>query len=93
MSGLKENWKQKLWYERIIFIAGLLSSVAVVVLAVLQLCNVWNDAAYAYIPLMSITMLSQAYENRNRSKSVAWFSLGTAVFIFIVWVLVAFVLR
>ena len=93
MSGLKENWKQKLWYERIIFIAGLLSSFAVVVLSVLQICDVWNDAAYAYMPLMSITMLSQAYENRNRSKGVAVFSLGTAIFSLVSWVLVAFVLR
>ena len=68
MSGLKENWKQKLWYERIIFIAGLLSCVAVVVLSVLQICDVWNDAAYAYMPLMSITMLSQAYEHRKKNK-------------------------
>jgi hypothetical protein len=93
MSGLKDNWKQKLWYERIIFIAGLLCSVAVLVLAVLQLCDVWNDAAYAYMPLMAITMLSQAYENRNRSKGVAVFSLGTAIFSLVSWVLVAFVLR
>ena len=93
MSGLKDNWKQKRWYERIIFIAGLLCSVAVLVLAVLQLCDVWSDAAYAYMPLMSITMLSQAYEHRKKNKGVAWFSLGTAIFIFVVWVLVAFVLR
>ena len=93
MSGIKENWKQRLWYERIIFIAGLLSCVAVVVLSVLQICDVWNDAAYAYMPLMSITMLSQAYEHRKKNKGVAWFSLGTAIFSLVSWVLVVFVLR
>ena len=92
MSTLKENWSTKLWYERIIFVAGLLSSVAVVVLAVLQLCNICPNAAYAYLPLMAVTMLSQAYENRKRSKFVAYSSVGTAAFLLAVWALVAFIL-
>lgn len=90
MEKLKKNWMGKLWYEKVIFIIGMLTSVTVVVLAVLQLCNVWEDAAYLYMPMLAVLMLVQAFENRKRSRGIAIFSLGVAVFISLVWVLLLF---
>lgn len=92
MGKLKENWNNKLWYEKIIFVIGMVCSVGAIVLAILQLCNVWEDSAYVYIPMMAVLMLVQAFDNRKKSRDLVILSLGVAVFISIVWFLILFVL-
>ena len=92
MIELIKNWSKMLWYEKIIFIIGMASAGSVVILALLQLFGVWKDAAYVYMPLMAMTMLVQAFQNRKQSKSIMFLSLGVAAFITVVWVLVLFVL-
>ncbi len=92
MSKLKENWSKKLWYEKSIFIVGMLCSVSVIVLACLQLFNVWENAGNVYMPLTALLMLVQALENRKKSRGLVILSLCAAVFIFMVWILVLFVL-
>lgn len=90
MGKLKENWNNKLWYEKIIFVIGMVCSVGVIVLAILKLCNVWEDSAYVYMPMMVAVLLMQAFENRKRSRGLMFFSLGVAAFISIVWIWVLF---
>ncbi len=59
------------------------ASVGVIVLAVLQILKIYTDAINIFMPLMGVTQLCQAYLQWNSSRKVAYFSLGTAVFIFI----------
>ena len=90
MSKIKEEWTRKLWYEKVIFVIGMMTAVTVVVLALLQLFNVWEDAAYLYMPMMAVLMLVQAFDNRKKSRGLVILSLSVAAFIGLVWILLLF---
>ena len=79
--------------HKIIFVISIIASLAVVVLAVLQIFDIWSQAinVYMHMPLMGVTMLCQAYMQWNNSRKVAYFSIGTAAFIFICTIVVFFV--
>ena len=80
---MKEKWKNVPLPQKVVAVISVLTSLAVVVLAVLQICGILQTAGNIYVPLMGITMLCQAYLMWNTSRKVAYFSIGTAVFIFI----------
>ncbi len=88
MKKLKEIWQQRTWYENAASIIGIPCSLAVVILAVLQLAGVWENAAYVYMPLTGIVLLTQAVQNWRKQRSVAIFSLCTAAFILAVAVFI-----
>ncbi|MBQ2988423.1 MAG: hypothetical protein IJD59_04890 [Clostridia bacterium] len=77
------KWKNIPLSHKIVTAISILSSLAVIVLAVLQLCGIWQTAGKIYVPLMGVTMLCQAYNLWNTSRKVAYFSIGTAIFIFL----------
>lgn len=79
---MKENWKKIPLPHKIVSTISILTSLAVIVLAVLQIFGIL-PAGRIYIPLMGVTMLCQAYLLWNTSRKVAYYSIGTAVFIFI----------
>ena len=68
--------------HKAVTILSLLSSLSVIALSLLQLFEVWTRAIDLCVPLMGVMMLCQAYSQWNRSRKVAFFSIGTAVFIF-----------
>lgn len=74
--------------HKIISAAALISSIGVIVLAALYLLNVWDNAAYAYVPLMGVNLACQAYTQWNPNRKIAWFNLGAALFIFVVYIAV-----
>ena len=69
--------------HKIVAVISILTSLSVVVLAILQMFDVWNEAINVYMPLMGVTMLCQGYLQWNNSRKLAYFSIGTAAFIFI----------
>ena len=77
--------------HKIVTVVSVLASLSVVVLAILQVFDVWDRAINVYMPLMGVTMLCQGYVQWNNSRRVAYFSLGTAVFIFVCAAVVFFV--
>ena len=77
--------------HKIIAVISIIASLAVVVLAILQIFDIWSQAIDVYMPLMGVTMLCQAYMQWNNSRKVAYFSIGTAAFIFICAIMVFFV--
>ena len=87
---MKSSWKEAPVMNKVVTVISILASLSVVVLAVLQIFDVWRDAANVYMPLMGVTMLCQAYMQWNNSRKVAYFSIGTAVFIFICAIVVFF---
>ena len=92
MSKLKGEWAKKSPWEKIFFVAGMVCAVSVIGLALLQIFDLWENSAYVYQPLMAALLLSQAYENRKRSRSLTIFSLIAAAFILLCWVLIVFFL-
>ena len=87
----KTKWKDTPLLHKVVTIISVLASLSVVVLAVLQMFDIWDRAINVFMPLMGITMLCQAYKQWNNSRKVAYFSIGTAVFIFICAIIVFFV--
>ena len=85
------KWKEAPLLHRIVTIISVLASLSVVVLAVLQMFDIREQAINVFMPLMGITMLCQSYMQWNNSRKVAYFSIGTAVFIFICAIVVFFV--
>ncbi|MBO5967995.1 MAG: hypothetical protein J6S14_05800 [Clostridia bacterium] len=77
--------------HKFVFVISIISSLAVVVLAVLQIFDIWNQAINISMPLMGVTMLCQAYMQWNNSRKVAYFSLGVAAFIFVCAIVVFFI--
>ena len=75
----------------IISVISIISSLSVFVLALLQIFDIWDQAIDVYMPLMGVTMLCQAYMQWNNNRKVAYFSIGTAAFIFICAIMVFFV--
>ena len=88
---MKTKWKDTPTSYKIVTIISILASLSVVVLAVLQMFDIWNQAINICVPMMGITMLCQAYMQWNTSRKVAYFSIGTAAFIFICSIVVFFV--
>ena len=87
----KTKWKDTPLLHKVVTIISVLASLSVVVLAVLQMFDIWDQAINVFMPLMGITMLCQAYMQWYNSRKVAYFSIGTAVFIFICAIIVFFV--
>ena len=88
---MKSKWKDAPLLHKIVTIISILASLSVVVLAVLQMFDIWNQAIDVSVPLIGITMLCQAYTLWNASRKVAYFSIGAAVFAFIYAIVVFFV--
>ena len=78
---MKKKWKDMPLLHKVASIISVVVSSAVIVLAVLQLFDVWSNAGYVYVPLMGINLLLQAYAQWKPNRSVAIFSLCAAVFI------------
>ena len=88
---MKTNWKNAPLLQKVVTIISIIASLSVVVLAVLQIFNIWEQAINVYMPLLGVTMLCQSYMQWNNSRKIAYFSIGTAAFIFICSIVVFFV--
>ena len=87
---MKTNWKNAPLLQKVVTIISIIASLSVVVLAVLQIFDVWDQAINVFMPLMGVTMLCQSYMQWNTSRKVAYFSIGTAAFVFICAIIVFF---
>ena len=88
---MKTSWKDTPLLHKVLTIISVLASLSVVVLAILQIFNVWDRAINVFMPLMGVTMLCQGCIQWNNSRKVAYYSLGTAAFIFICSIVVLLV--
>lgn len=87
---MKSKWKDMPLLHKVVTIASMLISLAVIVLAILQIFDIWTQAINVLVPLTGVTMLCQAYTQWNISRKVAYFSIGVAVFVFICAIAVFF---
>ena len=86
----KTKWKDTPLLHKVVTIISILASLSVVVLAVLQMFDIWNQVINICVLMMGVTMLCQSYMQWNNSRKVAYFSIGTAAFIFICTIIVFF---
>ena len=77
--------------KKTVTVISIIVNLAIVIFAVLQVTNVLDRAVDICVPLMGVSMLCQAYVQWNTSRKVAYFSIGTAVFVFICSVVVFFI--
>lgn len=83
-----KDWDKKTIPFKILSIIGLIISITIIVLAILQIFNVWDKAINVFEPLLGVLMIIQAIENWKTNKSTAYFSLFVALFIFIVAIII-----
>lgn len=85
-----KDWNKKTISSKILTIFGLIISITIIVLALMQIFNVWDKAINVFEPLLGVLMLIQAIENWKTNRSTAYFSLFVAIFLFIVSIIILF---
>ncbi len=88
---MKPQWKDAPLLRKVVTVISIFASLSVIVLAVLQMLDIWDRAINLYMPLMGVTLLCQAYTQWNTSRKTAYFSVGAATFIFVCAIVVFFV--
>ena len=88
---MKTKWKDTPLAQKIVTVLSIIVAISVIVLAILQILDIWTQAINLCIPLMGVNLLCQAYIQWNTSRKVAYFSIGTAIFVFICAIVVFFV--
>ena len=81
-NGTGDEWIPILVYSRV-WQVSIIVALTVVVLAILQIFQIWTQAINLCMPLMGINLLCQTYMQWNTSRKTAYFSLGFAGFIFV----------
>ena len=88
--SMKLKWKNASILDRIVSVISIAASISVLVLAILQIFEVWDEAVNIFVPLLGVVELCQAYMYRKTDRKIAYFSLGIAIFIFICAVIIFF---
>ncbi len=78
MGKILMNWKKMTLAHKVLTGIVLVSSILIIVLTLLQLFGVWRDAALAYMPLLCVNMLAQAFSSWKTNRSTAIVSLVAA---------------
>ena len=71
MQKIKRAWCEMQIYEKISFILGSICSVSVIVLASLQLLEIWEKAINIFEPLLGVLMVTQGVLQWRKNKKVA----------------------
>ena len=77
--------------DKIVSVICIVASLGVIALAVLQIFDVWENAAKLYIPLAGLTLLCNAHLLWNKNRKAAYFEIGCAAFILVVAVILLIV--
>ena len=89
---MNKQWKDRPLLDKIVSVSGIVVSVAIIALAIIQLFDVWSDAGYVYVPLMGVNLLLQAYVQWKPNRKVAVFDLCAAVFV-LAWAAAVYILK
>jgi len=77
------KWKEKTLKEKVLTISAGIISIAVIVLAIMQLTGIWENAINVFEPLLGVLMIINALNIYKYNKLIAFFTLGVAIFIFV----------
>lgn len=79
---MKTKWKDTPLAHKIATVLSIIVALSVIVLAILQIFDIWTQAMNLGVPLMGVNLLCQTYTQWNTSRKSAYFSLGCAVLVF-----------
>ena len=79
---MKTKWKDTPLAHKIVTVLSIIVALSVIVLAILQIFDIWAQAMNLGVPLMGVNLLCQTYTQWNTSRKSAYFSLGCAVLVF-----------
>ena len=85
---MREVWSKKQRSEKVLSILGLICSLSIIILAALQILDIWNTAINLFEPLLGVLMVIQTIEHWKKNRKVALISLGAAIFIFFISIFV-----
>ena len=88
---MKTKWKDAPLTHKIVTVVSIIVALAVIVLAILQMFDIWTQAINLCVPLMGVNLLCQTYIQWNTSRKSAYFSLGCAAFVFACAIAVFFI--
>ena len=88
---MKTKWKDAPLIHKIVTVVSIIVALSVIVLAILQMFDIWTQAINLCVPLMGVNLLCQTYIQRNTSRKTAYFSLGCAAFVFACAIAVFFI--
>ena len=88
---MKTKWKDAPLTHKIVTVVSIIVALAVIVLAILQMFDIWTQAINLCVPLMGVNLLCQTYIQWNTSRKTAYFSLGCAAFVFACAIAVSFI--
>ena len=83
--------ERKTTFNKIGSVAVILCSVLIIILAMLQLLGIWENAALAYMPLACVNMLFFTVSYWKTNRGTAIFNLVAAVFVLLCTVVIVFV--
>lgn len=79
---MKARWNNMTTRDRIINVLIIILSVAVIVLAALQLLGIWENSINVYEPLIGVVLLLQAQLFWKKNRKIGVLQLCAAGFIF-----------
>ena len=82
-----KDWKEKTTYMKVLAVIGTIVSISIIVLALLQLFNVYDKADYVFMPALGILMIIQGLQYWNKSRWTSIFSFVTSIFIFFIYII------
>ena len=88
---MKTKWKDTPLIHKIVTVVSIIVALSVIVLAILQMFDIWTQAINLCVPLMGVNLLCQTYIQWNTSRKSAYFSLGCAAFVFACAIAVFFI--
>ena len=88
---MKTKWKDTPLAQKIVTVMSIIVAISVIVLAILQILDIWTQAINLCIPLMGVNLLCQAYIQWNTSRRSAYVSLCCAALVFICAIAVFFI--
>ena len=88
---MKTKWKDTPLTHKIVSVVSIIVALSVIVLAILQMFDIWTQAINLCVPLMGVNLLCQTYIQWNTSRKTAYFSLGCAGFVFACAIAVFFI--
>lgn len=79
---MKASWKDTPLAHRIVCALSIIVGAAVILLAILQIFDIWTQAVNLCVPLMGVNLLCQTYIQWNTSRKSAYVSLCCAILVF-----------
>ena len=81
---MKSKWKEMSTINKVVLVVRFVLSIVIIVLALLQILGVMKSAINYTMPLLGVYFLILSIQEWKTQRGYALFSIGVALFIFIV---------